>query len=168
MKSGQIKQATVLAAVFLWGCATQGNRAIIHNKEIIRGYFEGWANRGDQAVADELVATNVVLRNPPFTVHTLANYKQGMAAFHTAFPDLHYTIEEEIAEGNRVAVRWTLRGTHCGEYQGRPPTGKTVIVTGISIFHIVNGKIQDIAVNMDRLGQFQQLGWLPQLPPLSK
>jgi steroid delta-isomerase-like uncharacterized protein len=153
----------LLSVALLCGCATNREHALQQNKELVRRYFEGWANRGDPAVADALIATNVVLRNPPAVVHGLADYKQGMTAFHTAFPDLQFTIEEEIAEENRVMVRWTLRATHLGEYQGRLPSGRTVTVTGMSIFQIVNGKIQEITVNMDRLGQFQQLGWLPTL-----
>ena len=156
---------TALSVVLLYGCAANREHALQQNKELVRRYFDGWANRGDAAVADALIATNVVLRNPPAVVHSLTEYKQGMTAFHTAFPDLKFTIEDEVAERNTVAVRWTLRATHLGEYQGRPPTGKTIAVTGISIFQIANGKIQEITVNMDRLGQFQQLGWLPQLSP---
>src|ERR1041385_5112236 len=154
-----------LSVALLCGCAANREHALQQNKELVRHYFQGWANRGDPAVADALIATNVVLRNPPAVVHSLTEYKQGMTAFHTAFPDLKFTIEDEVAERNTVAVRWTLRATHLGEYQGRPPTGKTIAVTGISIFQIANGKIQEITVNMDRLGQFQQLGWLPQLSP---
>jgi len=150
-----------LSVALLCGCAANREHALQQSKELVRHYFEGWANRGDAAVADALIATNVVLHNPPAIVHNLAEYKQGMTAFHTAFPDLHFTIEDEIAEGNKIAIRWTLRATHLGEYQGRPPTGKTVTVTGISIFQIANGKIQNLTVNMDRLSQFQQLGWLP-------
>ena len=157
--------SAALLAALLCGCASSRESALQQNKQLIRHYFQGWANRGDPAVADELIATNVVLQNPPAVLHSLAEYKQGMAAFHAAFPDLRFTIEEEIAEGNKMAVRWTLRATNLGEYQGRPATGKAVTVTGISLFHIVNGKIQDITVNMDRLGQAQQLGWLPTPSP---
>ncbi len=160
-------QAVLLVAL-LCGCAANRNHALQQNKELVRRYFEGWANRGDPAVADALIATNVVLRNPPHIVHSLAEYKQGMAAFHTAFPDLRFTIEEEVAEGNKIAIRWTMRATHLGEYQRHAPTGKTVTVTGISIFQIADGKIQEITVNMDRLGQFQQLGWLPEPSPPTK
>jgi steroid delta-isomerase-like uncharacterized protein len=159
--------AALLLALFC-GCAANREHGLQHNKQLVRRYFDGWANRGDPAVADELIATNVVLRNPPAVLHSLTEYKQGMAAFHTAFPDLKFTIDDEIAEGNKVAVRWTLRATQLGEYQGRPPTGVTVTVTGMSIFHIVNGKIQEITVNMDRLGQYQQLGWLPAPAPTPK
>ena len=149
-----------LSALLLCGCAANQKHALQQNKQLVRHYFDGWANHGDPAVADALIATNVVLRNPPAVIRSLADYKQGMTAFHSAFPDLKFTIEEEIAEGNKLAIRWTLRATHLGEYQGHPPTGKMVTVTGVSIFQIADGKIQDITVNMDRLGQFQQLGWL--------
>lgn len=152
----------------LCGCADNTPRTLQPNKEIVRRYFDGWANRADPAVADALIATNVVLRNPPHVVRSLADYKQGMAAFHAAFPDVQFTIDDEISEGKKVAVRWTMRATHRGEYQGHPPTGKPIEVTGISVFQIAEGKIQEISVSMDRLGQFQQLGWLPAPAPPSK
>ena len=157
-----------LYTVVLCGCATNKDYALQRNKEIIRRYFEGWGNRGDPAVADELIATNVTLRNPPAILHSLAEYKQGMKVFHTAFPDLHFTIEDLVAEGDKVVVRWTLQATNSSEYQGHAPTGKTITVTGISIFRLAEGKIQEITVSMDRLGQAQQLGWLPASAPLAK
>lgn len=157
-----------LSFLLLSGCAAHREEALQQKRKLVRQYFEGWANRCDPAVADSLIATNVVLRNPPAVVRSLAEYKQGMSAFHAAFPDLHFTIEDEIADGNRIAIRWTMRATNRGEYQGRPPTGKTVTVTGISLFHIADGKIQEIIVSMDRLGQFQQLGWLPASSPSPK
>lgn len=159
---------SVLTVMLFCGCAGHREQVLRQNKELVRHYFEGWANRGDPAVADALIATNVVLRNPPAVVHSLAEYKQGMAVFHNAFPDLQFAVEDEIAERNMVAVRWTMQATHRGEYQGRPPTGKTVTVTGISLFQIAEGKIQEITVTMDRLGQFQQLGWLPAASPSPK
>jgi steroid delta-isomerase-like uncharacterized protein len=156
-----------LSAVLFSGCATN-HHVRWGNKEIIQRYFEEWANRGDKAVADEVIATNLVLRNPPAVIHSLEEYKQRMAAFHAAFPDLRFTIQEQIAEGDKIAVRWTLRATHQGEFQGRPPTGKTFTVTGVSLFRLAEGKIQEINVNMDRFGMMEQLGWLPPPPPPSK
>ncbi|MBI2927342.1 MAG: ester cyclase [Verrucomicrobia bacterium] len=135
------------------------------NKRIIRRYFDEWANRGDTATADELIATNLVLRNPPAVLNSLEAYKKSMAGFHQAFPDLRFTIAEPIADGDKVVVHWTLRGTQSGEYQGRPPTGKAITVTGMSLFRIADGKIQEITVNMDRFGMMEQLGWLPASPP---
>lgn len=109
-----------------------------------------------------MIADDVTLRNPPAVVNSLNDYKKGMAAFHAAFPDLHFTVEEMVAEGDQVVVRWSLRATHLGVYQVKPATGKRVLVTGMSWFRLARGKIQEITVSMDRLGQWQQLGWLPE------
>ena len=109
-----------------------------------------------------------MLRNPPAVIRSLEDYKTGMAKFHAAFPDARYTVEDQIAEGDKVVVRWTLRATQSAEYQGHPPNGKTMTVTGISIFRLADGKIQEITVNMDRLGQMEQLGWLPAAQPPPK
>jgi steroid delta-isomerase-like uncharacterized protein len=141
---------------------------ILRNKAITRRYFAEWANRGNAAVADELIATNLVLRNPPAVIRSLEDYKTGMARFHAAFPDARFTIEELIAEGDKVVASWTLRATQATEYQGQAPNGKPMTVTGISIFRLAEGKIQEITVNMDRLGQMEQLGWLPAEAPSSK
>jgi len=151
-----------LSAVLLCGCASHEQLALQRNKQIIHRYFEEWGNRGDPKAADELIAANVTLRNPPAVLRGLADYKKGMAAFHSAFPDLHFTVEEVVAEGDKVVVRWSLRGTQQGDYQGRPAMGKPMSVTGMSLFRLADGMIQEITVNMDRLGQWQQLGWLPE------
>jgi len=161
----QIVTTSSNGTVRIWDTATGRPRPLAdplqHNKEIIQRYFAEWANRGDAAVADQLIATNLVLRNPPAEIRSLQEYKNIMTKFHAAFPDARYTIEDPIAEGDKVVARWTLRGTQSLEYQGHAPNGKTMTVTGISIFRLADGKIQEITVNMDRLGQMQQLGWLP-------
>jgi len=151
-----------LGAALLCGCASHQQLALQRNKDIIHRYFEEWGNHGDTKAADELIATDVTLRNTPAVLHSLEDYKKGMATFHTAFPDLHFTVEDVVAEGDKVVVRWSLHGTHLGDYQGRPATGKEVSVTGMSLFRPADGKIQEITVSMDRLGQWQQLGWLPE------
>jgi serine/threonine protein kinase/predicted ester cyclase len=139
---------------------------------IIDSYFEGWVNRGNTAVADKLIATNLVLHDPPLVIHGLEDYKTAVAKFRAAFPDARYTIQERIAEGDKVVVRWTLRATQAHEYQGQATNGKTMMVTGVSVFRIKRvrqgGKIHEIDVSMDRLGQMEQLGWLPAplQPPL--
>ncbi len=135
------------------------------NKTIIRRYFAEWANRGIVAVADELIATNLVVRNPPAVTHSLDDYKTAMAKFRAAFPDARFTVEELIAEGDKGVAHWTLRATQATEYQGHAPNGKTMTVTGISIFRLADGKIQEITANMDRLGMIEQLGWLPKPQP---
>lgn len=155
-----------LSAALLSGCATNQSPALRHNQDMVQRYFDRWANHGDAAAADELIATNVVLHSPPALINGLADYKKGMAGFHAAFPDLHFTIEDQISERDKVVVRWTLRGTQMQDYQGHPPSRQMMTVTGVSIFRIAVGKIQEIHVNMDRLGMMGQLGWLPaNVPP---
>jgi steroid delta-isomerase-like uncharacterized protein len=166
----QIVTTSSNQTVRIWDAATgtpikMAPEQVRRNKAIIHRYFEEWANHGNAAVADELIATNLVLRNPPAFIRSLDEYKNGMAKFHAAFPDARYTVEAQIAESDKVVVRWTLRATQATEYQGHPPNGKTMTVTGMSIFRLADGKIQEIWVNMDRLGQMEQLGWLPAAQP---
>ena len=81
--------------------------------------------------------------------------------FRAAFPDVHYTVEDQIAEGDKVVVRYRFRGTHLGAFQGMPPTGKQVTYTGILIYRIVDGKIAEQWTEFDLLGFLRQLGVLP-------
>ncbi len=150
----------LLALGLSFGCATRQQIAR-QNGALIQRYFDRWANHADTTVADQLMATNLLMHSPPAVLHSLAEYKQSMQGFHRAFPDLRVTIEDQIAQADKVAVRWNLRGTHSGEYQGRAATGKAVSITGTSTFRIERGKIQEIWVNLVRLALMQQLGWLP-------
>src|SRR6266704_912093 len=129
MKTKLLFQA-VLSAVLLCGCASRQHLALQRNKQIIHRYFEEWANHGDTKAADELIAANVTLHSPPAVLHSLEEYKRGMAAFHSAFPDLHFSVEDAMAERDEVVVRWTMRGTQLGDYAGHPASSKTVSVTG--------------------------------------
>lgn len=160
--------STLLAALLFGGCGTLPDHTAQRNKQLVRRYFEEWVNHGDKSAANLLIATNVVVRNPPHVDDGLEAYTTRMMVFHKAFPDLHFTIEEQIAEGHTVAARWTLHGTQAGEFQGHPGTGARITITGISIFRILDGKICEITVNMDRLGFMTQLGWLPRAKPPSQ
>lgn len=82
----------------------------------------------------------------------------------TAFPDTHFTIDDMIAEGDRVAIRWTVRATHRGEFEGIAPTGKPVTVTGTMVARIANGKLVEGWQNFDALGLLQQIGAIQQRP----
>src|SRR5690348_13070260 len=112
MKTTLVPYVALIALLFC-GCAST-QYSLQRNKAIIHRYFEEWANHADTKLADELMVADLTLHNPPITVHSLEEYKQGMAAFHTAFPDLHFTVEEMLAEGDEVLVRWTMRGTQNG------------------------------------------------------
>jgi steroid delta-isomerase-like uncharacterized protein len=130
--------------------STEENKAVIR-----RVVEEGW-NKGNVDIFDELAATDVVHHD--YKTRGLEAFKQAIAADMTAFPDLKVTIEDMIAEGDKVVVRYTFRGTQKGETQGILPTGKHVTVTGIFICRCAGGKIVEEWENWDDLGLFQQLG----------
>ena len=88
-------------------------------------------------------------------------HSEFVTMFRTAFPDIHFTVEDQIAEGDNVVNRVTARGTHQGELMGIPPTGKQVTVTGITIDHIVGDKLAESWGILDIWGMMQQLGVAP-------
>lgn len=133
------------------------------NKTIARRFWEeGW-KQGNQAVFDEICATDFANHDPSLPeVIGLEAYKQHVALHATAFPaDVAIAIEDMVAEGNKVAVRWTWRVTHEGEYLGIPPTGNQITMTGITIHRFADGKVVENWHNYDALGFMQQLGVIP-------
>ena len=81
--------------------------------------------------------------------------------FRTAFPDVRFTVEDQIADGDLLANRFTVRGTHQGEFMGIPPTGKQATVSGIDMIRVRDGKVVEHWVQMDQMGLMQQLGLMP-------
>jgi steroid delta-isomerase-like uncharacterized protein len=131
--------------------------------KMLRAFEEGW-NNGKLEVFDEDCATDFVHHDPAQPADlNLEAYKQYITATRASFPDLHFTVEELIAEGDTVTARWAVRATHQGEFLGIPPTGKQAAVTGISISRYVGGKAVETWTNWDALGMMQQLGVIP--PP---
>lgn len=134
------------------------------NKALIRRYYEEAWNKGNLAVLDEVVSPDYVDHNlPPELPPNRAGLKQLMAMYQAAFPDTVMTIEDQIAEGDRVVTRWTARGTHKGDLMGVPATGKAVTVTGIDISRIAGGQEVEHWGQFDLMGLMQQLGVVP--PP---
>ncbi len=133
------------------------------NKATTRRFFEEVFNRGNLAIVDEIKSSNYMFHDPglPEPVRGPEGFKHYLAMFRTAFPDLHSTIEDLLAEGEKVAVRFTFAGTQQGELMGIPPTGKQVTVTAILIARLVNGKFVEGWINYDALGMLQQLGVIP-------
>jgi steroid delta-isomerase-like uncharacterized protein len=132
------------------------------NKAVARRSIEGIWNKGDLAVVDELLASGYVHHVAGAeTVRSSEGMGQFVTGFRSAFPDLKFTIDDQIAEGDKVVTRWTGRGTHQGELQGIPPTGKQVTMTGMTVERIVNGKVVEGWAEFDALGMMQQLGVIP-------
>ena len=121
--------------------------SIADNKEVIRRFYDECWNTGNLDVIGTFVA-------PSYR----EAYTDGMRSVRAGFPDLHWTLDELIAEGDRVVNRWTLRGTHRGEYAGIAPSGRAVNWPGVTIFQLVDGTIAGRAVFAD-LGELRrQLG----------
>jgi predicted ester cyclase len=116
---------------------------------------------------DQLYAANFTQHEPapPVPVNSAADLKRYVGMYCTALPDLHFTIDDLVAEGDRVVWRFTSRGTQRGEMMGISPTGKTATVTGIVIFRLENSRIAEAWVNIDTLGLLQSLGVIPMLAP---
>jgi steroid delta-isomerase-like uncharacterized protein len=135
------------------------------NKLISRRLVEEAFNAGRYHVIDELIAPKFVNHDPSVTEDMVGpeGSRQVIDMYRTAFPDLKVTIEEQIAERDLVATRWTARGTHRGVLLGIEPTGKQSTVTGLTIDRIENGKIAESWNNWDTFGLLQQLGVVPAL-----
>jgi len=133
------------------------------NKATTRRFFEEVFNRGNLAVVDEVKSSNYVFHDPglPEPIRGPEGFKQYIMLFRNAFPDLHSTIEDLIAEGEKVTVRFTYTGTQQGDLLGIPSTGKQVTVTAILIGRFVNDKFAEGWINYDALGMMQQLGVVP-------
>ena len=132
------------------------------NKALARRWMEEIWHKGNLRLVDEFLATDFVFNYaPPGVAPDREAYKQAMNMYRNACPDMYYDIKDMVAEGDKVVVRWVGRGTQKGEIMGVVPTGKEVTVTGISILHIVGGKIAEEWTEMDMLGTLQQLGAFP-------
>ena len=130
------------------------------NKAIARRFLDELWNRSNFGLVDQLLASDydghssTVIRGPEGAMEFVPRLRN-------AFPDFQFSILDQIAEGDKVATRWTIRGTHEGEFQGIPSSGKQIEMTGITIFRIANGKLIEGWTNEDVLGMLQQLDAAP-------
>ncbi len=133
------------------------------NKALVREVFEELFSKGNLALADQAYAPDYVGHDPanPEPLRGPEGVKQDISRYRRAFPDLRFTVEDLVAEGDKVVARVTVRGTHQGELMGIAPTGKRAEVTGISIVRFAGGKIAEEWGNWDTLGLLQQIGAVP-------
>ena len=133
------------------------------NKAIIYRLIDEVWNQRKVDILDEIVAPDAAIHSP--TVPDLSRgpegAKQYVRLFWAAFPDLQVTTDDIVAEGDKVALRWSAHGTHQGRLMGIKPTGKPMTITGQAIYQIAAGKIKEDWINADALGMLQQLGVLP-------
>src|SRR6202048_403646 len=132
------------------------------NKTVITRFVEEVINQGRLERADDLVAVDFVELDPlPGQQQGREGLKQVIAAFRTAFPDIHWVIEEMVGEGDKVFSRFTWHGTHRGEFFGVAATGRKITVKGTVVDRVVAGKMVESRILMDSLGMMRQLGVIP-------
>ncbi|MBA2518647.1 MAG: ester cyclase [Chloroflexia bacterium] len=135
------------------------------NLEIAHRFFEELHGEGDLAVAEEIVAPDALFHIPGGELSGPAGIGGLVTLLRTAFPDATFPIEDVAVDGDTVAVRWTMRGTSEGEFQGIPPTGEAVELRGTAFLSIEDGLIVEDWVTYDQLGLLQQLGAMPGAGP---
>lgn len=131
------------------------------NKQLVRRWFEEVWNLGRESTIDELLSPGAIgfgLAATDTKVHGPPEFKPFVRNFRDAFPDMHFAIEDMVAEGDKVAVRLRVTGTHKGGGLGIAATGRRIDITAITIIQFANGKLVHGWNNWDQLGMMQQLG----------
>ncbi len=132
------------------------------NKAIVRRFWDVW-EQGNIDLVDEVLASDYVNHTPatPDLPTGPEGVKAVVSMFRSAMPDLRVVVEDMIAEGDKVAVRYTLEGTHEGELFGVPPTGQRLSIKSIAVERVSDGKIREHWRVTDSLDMMQQLGVIP-------
>src|SRR5689334_9364134 len=164
-----IRSATGLAFAVLAACgcahpspnsrsSTMSDQTRDENKRSVETLFDNCFNQGDLGLLDKLVAPDYV---GPQGSKGPDGFKGIVVGLRGGFPDIHYTVDDLIAEGDRVAVRWHWTGTNKGQFRAFPPTGKTFTNPGVGIFQFKDGRIVAATLETDRLGFLEQMGVVP-------
>ncbi len=128
------------------------------NKKLVEGFIEEVLNNRELRTASQYMAEDVIEQVPlPGQGPGLAGLKDVLRGLFTVFPDMHWTVEEQMAEADKVMTRFTWTGTHHAEFLGIPAAGRSVSVWGIVIDRIENGRVKDARILMDMFGLAQQL-----------
>ena len=133
------------------------------NIDILRRFMEQVWNSGDTTVVDDLVGAAYTIHSDPgdpWDGQTLTReaFKQRLTVSRAPFPDLRFELGEAVAEGDRVAICWTMLGTQAGPMAGRPATGRAIRVQGMTLYYFQDGQITGHRQVVDRLSVVQQLG----------
>lgn len=132
------------------------------NKALVRRFVEEVQSRGNIDALDEICSPEFVNHSaPPGVPSNCEGVKQLTAMFRQAFPDSYFSVEDMLAEGDKVATRKTFHGSHQGEFMGIPPTGQQVSMELIDIVRIADGRVVEHWAVGDNLGMMQQLGIVP-------
>ena len=134
------------------------------NKATSRRFYEELFNQGNLDAAEEIVTPDFVIHDPniPEEPRGPEGLKQFVSMYRNVFPDLNFTIEDQIAEGEKVGTRWVAYGTHQGELMGIAPTGKRVTVRAFTLQRFSGSKIAEDWAHYDALGMMRQIGAIPE------
>ena len=151
----------IVLTLICTGCTSSSTRQLEENKGLVRRAFDEMVNK-NWAVVNEMYTADYIWHQP-ISPEPLTNEEseQFMRTFLAAFPDYSHTIEDMIAEGDKVVTRYSFRGTHKGEYMGIPATGRQIVSTSILISRIADGKIAEEWQEFDGYRFMQQLGAIP-------
>jgi steroid delta-isomerase-like uncharacterized protein len=128
------------------------------NKAHIRRVIEEVYNRGNLSVVDDVAASDLIIHAASQEIRGRDGAKQYVAALRAGFPDLLFTVEDQVAEGDMVVTRWVARGTHAGEFRTIPATGRAITLAGTDIDRVIGGKVVECWAHVDELGLMRQLG----------
>ena len=134
------------------------------NKVTARRFYEELFNQGNLDAAEEIVTPDFVIHDPniPEEPRGPEGLKRFVSMYRNVFPDLNFTIEDQIAEGEKVGTRWVAHGTHQGELMGIAPSGKPVTVRAFTLQRFSGGKIAEDWAHYDALGMMRQIGAIPE------
>jgi steroid delta-isomerase-like uncharacterized protein len=129
----------------------------------ITSYQRTWVealNRGDTSIADNVFATHCVIHinGSPEPNLGVDGFKQMVSGLLSAFPDLHFTVEDQIVAGDKVAIRWVAAGTNSAAFGSVPATGRKVLVNGLILDRVADGRVVERSEQWDQMGMMQQLG----------
>jgi len=129
--------------------------------------FVEFINSGDANIGKEIVSESAIFHVPfgPEPLKGLDGYLQILGMMRSAFPDIQWTLQETICEGDKAVARFETRGTHQGPFMGVPPTGKPICMTALNIYRFENGKIVEERGQPDIFGIMVQIGAIPSGPP---
>ena len=135
----------------------------LETNKLVMGRFTDFINTASEKLADELISPDAIFHVPGRSepVQGPAGYLAIIGMMRGGFPDIQWTLEEMIAEGDKVAARFTMRGTHRGTFFGVPPTGKPIVVQAMNFYRLSSGQFVEERGQPDLLGLLQQIGAVP-------
>ena len=132
------------------------------NRAVVRRWFDEIYSKKRVELMNELHAEDYVWRGPGgVTITSRDGMRELLGVYTAAFPDVDFTVEDQMSDGDQVVTRWTARATHSGEFDGIQPTGNSIMFTGITISRLENGRLVEEWENFDELSLMRQIGAVP-------